>query len=127
MNPKKLAAHYLKFWNVLSHGHAELADNAPTEFWRFIKTLPATVDRQVVFAALKSTATPNDQIDVPDLPATLRWLAAHPEATERADTLLNSKTPPKSLSTLLRNTYLAEVQAGRVLVQGFLNAEIAKY
>lgn len=127
MTPKKLAAHYLRFWNILPHGTAELADNAPSEFWRFVKTLPPSVDRQVIFAALKSTAVPNDQVDVPDTPAMLRWLAARPEAVERADGLLSAKVPPKSLATLLRGAYLAEVQAGRVLVQGFLNGEIEKY
>lgn len=127
MTPKKLAAHYLRFWNILSHGHAELADNAPTEFWRFVKTLPPSVDRQVIFAALKSTAVPNDQIDVPDVPALLRWLAAHTDSIEKADKLLDGKTPPKSLSTLLRNTYLAEVQSSRNIVQLFLQTEIAKY
>lgn len=126
MTPKKLASHYLRFWDVAANV-AHLADNAPAEFWKFVLTLPKTTDRQVIYEALKSVASPNDQIDVPSVSSLLQWVVSQPQAVDMADALLSGKAPPKSLSTLLRNTYLAEIQAARGLVRTFLQTEIAKY
>lgn len=123
MTPKKLAAFYLKFWDQDPKRSWVLADNAPTDLWKFLLTQPN--NREFVHEALSVIAT-GGQPEVPDTATLLARAATLPRIVEACDGLLGSRQPPKTLTTLLRQAYLAEIGVVAASVKTFLQAQLDK-
>jgi len=123
MTPKELAKNYLRFWYVLDDHSCALADNAPKIFAHFVKELPASTDKQLVFQALEGIATGKFPA-VPQLPALFVWFSKFSGAVSNCDAVLADKSPPKTMATLLRAAYTAELNSIRATVQNWLVKQI---
>lgn len=119
MNKSELAAHYVRFWSDVG-----VADNAPVEFRRFVKTFD---DPDLVHRCFVATASKSKPV-MPDSDYIIHWFAFYPRAIARCDWLLSyMKKAPKSFSDLIQQTYAAELKDVQKQVDSFLNDELNRY
>lgn len=123
----ELAAHYLRYWSADNSGQWRLADNAPTEFWRFVAQLPADIDRQMIREALRLTAAGKTP-ETASPEAAYTWFANHPDKFDVIRSTYKSyKRKPVDIATVYEKAYTDVVYEAITRVYHFLDAEIKKY
>jgi len=111
MNTDQIAGLYLKYFYQDSDAKWKLADNVPSRFALFVKTLPKTADLGMLQAALVALSS-HRTIQAPSMPELLSWVVGEPAAARRVDEVLqNPKIKSATLGILLSKAWVTEAHS----------------
>ena len=120
MTVEEFAKHYVRYWSPTG----ELADNAPTELWVYVKQHPSD-SRTMIHQALCAVAS-GSEVQIPELPEIMSWFASRPEHLGICESAFRSKKPASSFEALMKKSYKNAVFEVVTNLYEFLRTQINK-